>query len=110
MIAQLRRHFRFAIAGWVSGGLATLGVSLIWPAIFPAVVRPERYYGPGPALLVIVLIVVVLVSPAGLIGGVIGSRMPREGGQIEQTIMAAVMGAVLAVPLACLHLWFWTGW
>ncbi len=110
MIALLRGHLRFAIAGWLAGVVATFGTSLFWPVIFPAILRPERYYGVGPSLPIIQLIVIGLVSPAALVGGLIGSRLPREGGQTEQLIMAGILGVVLAVPLACLGLWFWTGW
>jgi len=45
-----------------------------------------------------------------LVGGFIGSRIPREGGQTEQFMMAAIMGIIFSLPFACMVLWFFTGW
>jgi hypothetical protein len=48
-------------------------------SIFPAIVVVEHYYGGGPGL-TIIGVSLLLASPAA-IGGLIGSRIPREGGQ-----------------------------
>jgi acid phosphatase family membrane protein YuiD len=53
---------------------------------------------------------IIFGSPAALVGGLIGSRVPKEGGQTEQFIMAAIFGVILALPFACMGLWFFTGW
>ena len=45
-----------------------------------------------------------------LVGGLIGSRIPREGGQSEQFYMAGIMGIIFSLPFACMILWFFTGW
>jgi len=51
----------------------------------------------------------VIATPAAIIGGFIGSRLPREGGSTEQTLVAVVVGAILAVPFACMSLWLLSG-
>jgi len=100
----------FALTGWLSSAVAIVLVGLAWPAIFPAIVVVEHYYGAGPSLLVIVGVSIILASPGGLTGGLIGSRIPREGGRNEQLVMAAIMGILFSLPFACLVLWFFTGW
>jgi hypothetical protein len=107
---KIPQPLKYALIGWVAGVAATVGVGLLWPAIFPAVVVPERYYGPGPGLLWIVLMVVLMASPTALVGGLVGSRIPKEGGQTEQTLMAVILGVILALPCACYGMWFFTGW
>jgi|SRR5919108_6598970 hypothetical protein len=100
----------FALTGWAVGAIATIIVGLSWPSIFPAIVVVEHYYGAGPSLISIIGFGLLLASPGGLIGGLIGSRIPREGGQNEQLILAAIMGIIFSLPFACLVLWFFTGW
>ncbi len=107
---NIRRHLSFAFAGWVAGALATLGLGLLWPVIVPAIVRIEHYYGAGPGLPLILALVLIFASPAALVGGLIGSRLPKEGGRAEQMIVAALMGVILALPFGCWGLWFFTGW
>ena len=68
----------------MAGALATLGLGLLWPTLLPAIVRIEHYYGAGPGLPLILALVLIFASPAALVGGVIGSRLPKEGGQAEQ--------------------------
>jgi hypothetical protein len=101
---------RFAIRGWVAGALATLVMGLIWPLVFPAILRVDHYYGAGPGLPVILLIMLVLVTPAALVGGFIGARVSREGGQSGQRMAAIVGGIIAAVPFGCGALWYFTGW
>src|SRR5260221_11444267 len=107
---KIPRPLTFALTGWLAGAIATIGAGLGWPAIFPAIVVVEHYYGAGPSLLTIIGFSIVLASPGGLVGGLIGSRLPREGGQSEQFIMAAIMGIIFTLPFACMGLWFFTGW
>jgi hypothetical protein len=101
---------RLAIRGWVAGALATLIMGLIWPLAFPAIVRINHYYGAGPGLPVILLIMLVLVTPAALVGGLIGARVSREGGQSGQRMAAVLGGIIAAVPFGCGALWYFTGW
>jgi hypothetical protein len=107
---KILRPLVFALTGWVVGAIAAIGIGLFWPAIFPAIVVVEHYYGAGPGLLTIIVFGILLASPGGLLGGLIGSRIPREGGQAEQFIMAAIMGIIFSLPFACIVLWFFTGW
>jgi hypothetical protein len=104
------RPLKFALIGWVTAIIATVVVGLTWPAIFPAIVVVDHYYGAGPDLLTIIIFSAILASPGGLIGGLIGSRIPREGGQTEQAYMAGIMGILFSLPFGCLILWFFTGW
>ena len=106
---KIFRPLVFALTGWVVGAIAAIGVGISWPSIFPAIVVVEHYYGAGPGLFTIIVFSIILASPGGLIGGLIGSRIPREGGQSEQFAMAAIMGVVFSLPFACMVLWLFTG-
>ena len=107
---KLSTRLRFALLGWLAGAAATLILGVLWPSMMPAIVNPERYYGAGPGLPVILASVALLASPAGLVGGLIGSRIPREGGRLEQQAAAMIVGVLLALPFACYGLWFFTGY
>lgn len=107
---MLLKKLRFPLAGWAGGLAAALGLAWLWPAILPALVRVEHYYGVGPSLGQLVGMTLIVTSLPALIGGWLGSRIPREGGPTEQFIMAAVVGAVVTLPFGCLTLWAWTGW
>lgn len=107
---KISRSLAFALTGWAVGAIAVVSVGLYWPTAFPAIVRNDHYYGFGPGLLSIIGLALLISSPGALAGGVIGSRLPREGGQTEQYVMAAIMGVVFALPFACMGLWFFTGW
>lgn len=107
---KIPRPLAFALTGWVVGAVVIVGVGLYWPTIFPAIVMNQHYYGSGPGLPAIIGMALVFASPAALVGGLIGSRIPREGGRTEQFVMAAIVGVILALPCACMGLWFFTGW
>jgi len=107
---KIPRTLLFALTGWLVSVFAIIGVGLFWPTIFPAIVRTEHYYGEGPNLPTILGLAIIFGTPAALVGGIIGSRVPKEGGQAEQLIMAGIFGVILALPFACMGLWFFTGW
>ena len=107
---SIPRPIAFALTGWLVGAIVIVGIGISWPGIFPAITVVEHYYGDGPNLLTIVAFSVILASPGGLVGGLIGSRIPREGGQREQFYMAGIMGIIFSLPFACMILWFFTGW
>jgi len=107
---KIPRPLAFALTGWLVGAIATIAIGFFWPKIFPAIVVVEHYYGAGPSILTIMVFSIILASPGGLVGGLIGSRIPREGGQTEQFRMAAIMGIIFSLPFACMVLWFFTGW
>lgn len=106
---KIGRMILFALVGWVGGGLTTLGLGLVWPAIFPGILRVSPDYGAGPGLPMIIGIVLILASPAALAGGLIGGRLSREGGQSDQIRIAAIGGASLALPFGCLGYWLLSG-
>lgn len=103
------RSLSYAITGWVAGVMSTLGLGLAWPIIFPAIVRPERYYGDGPGLLQILGIVLILATPTALLGGLIGSRLSIEGGERGQRLLAIIFGIIFSAPCGGVGLWFFTG-
>lgn len=107
---KIPRLLVFALTGWLVGAIVVVAVGLSWPSIFPAIVVVEHYYGAGPSLFNIIVFSILLASPGGLAGGLIGSRIPREGGQTEQFYMAGIMGIIFSLPFACMILWFFTGW
>src|SRR5262245_4143499 len=107
---KLPKPLVFALTGWLVGAVAVIIIGFTWPTIFPAIVIVEHYYGAGPDLLTIIIFSLILASPGGLLGGIIGSRIPREGGQSEQFYMAGIIGIVFSLPFACMILWFFTGW
>ena len=107
---KIPKPLAFALTGWLVGAIAAITIGFVWPKIFPAIVVVQHYYGAGPSLFTIIIFSVILASPGGLLGGFIGSRIPREGGQSEQFLMAGIMGIILSVPFSCMMLWFFTGW
>jgi hypothetical protein len=107
---KLKKYLGFAVAGWFSAVFAIILTALVWPSIFPAIIQTDHYYGEGPSLASIVWMAILFASPFALTGGLIGSRIPREGGASEQYIMAALAGIGLSLPFACYGLWLFTGW
>jgi hypothetical protein len=107
---KIPRLLVFALTGWLVGAIVVVAIGFVWPKIFPAIVVVEHYYGAGPSLLTIIVFSLILASPGGLVGGLIGSRIPREGGQREQFYMAGILGIIFSLPFACMILWFFTGW
>src|SRR5688572_15412728 len=95
----------FALAGWLAGVTAILLLGVAWPAAFPGIVNDSHYYGAGPGLALIILGTALFASPGAAIGGLIGSRIPREGGRTEQMLAAGIAGIALALPFGCLGLW-----
>ena len=102
---KMREHLLFAGVGWIAGLCSTLGLALI---IIPAIIGGEQAYSRGPGLLILALILLI-VTPAALVGGIVGGRLPKEGGQLGQLIMAAICGMIVAVPLSCAGFWV-SGW
>ncbi|MEI7844684.1 MAG: hypothetical protein WCK35_02670 [Chloroflexota bacterium] len=107
---KIKLTLTYALTGWVAGFLTTIVVGLCWPTIFPAIVRIEHYYGAGPGLPIIIGLVALYASPAALIGGMVGGWVPKEGGRNDEYILAAIFGVLLATPIICYGLWFFTGW
>lgn len=106
---KIGENLRFASIGWLGGIGADLILGLVWPAIFPEIVRRDHFYGTIPGLAFIVGTALVITSPFACVGGLIGSRLPTEGGDTEERIVAALGGAILVIPFACYSMWLLTG-
>ena len=102
---------RFALAGWVAGVLALILLSLVWPNVLPGFVHYNHYdpTGPAPNLVLIVGVILAAASLPAIIGGVVGGRISKEGGDRQQLIMAAIFGIILALPVGCFGLWLFSG-
>jgi hypothetical protein len=107
---KIPQPLAFALTGWIAGIIATIGVGLYWPTIFPGIEQVQHYYGTGPNLYTIVVLALLPATPGSLIGGLIGYRIPKEGGKSEQYFMSAIFGVLFALPFTCISLWFFTGW
>ncbi|HEX5691428.1 MAG TPA: hypothetical protein VFX76_15545, partial [Roseiflexaceae bacterium] len=100
-----RDNMIFAGIGWLAGICLMLAIGFV---IFPALDGVRRPCLGMPDVLILGL-VLLLVTPFALAGGLVGARLPREGGRNSQLIMAAICGILLAVPLSCLVFWY-SGW
>jgi MFS family permease len=102
---------RFAFVGWVTGVLALILLSLVWPNVLPGFVHYNHYdpTGPAPNLVLIVAVILAAASLPAIIGGVIGGRISKEGGNRQQLLMAAIFGIILALPVGCFGLWLFSG-
>ena len=106
---QIRQHLLYAAAGWLAGASATLLCGIVGPAVFPGLVQAGHYPNPIPALPLVVVVVLIVVSPLALLAGLVGGRLPSEGGRSEQILVAGVFGALIALPAACVGLWYFGG-
>lgn len=106
---KIPRTISYAFAGWVGGVGAALILGLAWPIIFPAIVRPEHYYGDGLGLLQVLVIAIIVATPAALVGGIVGSRISREGGAGAQRMLAIIFGVIFSISFSCYILWLFTG-
>ncbi len=102
---KIVQHLLNALSGWIAGVLVTLGFSYIWQQIFPVIDRT----GQGSSLPAVLAIILIIITPVSIAGGVIGGRLPRESGRAGQLMYAALFGALFAVPFACFLFWY-LGW
>jgi hypothetical protein len=95
----------FAGIGWIAGTLLTLLTGfLLAPAIMG---HPHSLQDPVDQ---IVLGMVLLgMTPGALLGGIVGGRMSREGGDRSQLIMAGLIGLLFSLPIGCIGFWY-LGW
>jgi hypothetical protein len=94
-----------ALIGWVAGMVSLLVWSFLWPQIMPMADRASALPGYWKTL----LFMMILMTPFGLVGGLIGGRMSREGGRRGQFIYAAAFGALLTVVFGTCAFWY-GGW
>ena len=102
MIQKIVNHILNAITGWIIGILTTLALSFLWLNVIPVVDR----VGQGPNLPTIVLILMGMVSPVSIIGGLLGGMIPKEGGRKDQAVYAAILSAFMTTPFALFLLWY----
>jgi hypothetical protein len=106
---SMRRYLSLAGVGWLAGVGTTLALGLCSLAVFPGILRPVRTGGAVPGVPFVVVIMLVAASLPAVAGGLLGGRIPQEGGRRDQICMAAVCGGLAAVPFACFILWSLTG-
>ena len=94
-----------ALIGWLAGVVALLVWSLLWPQILPMADRASALPGSWKMLLVLMLV----MTPFALVGGLIGGRLAREGGRRGQFIYAAAFGALMTVVFGSCAFWY-SGW
>ncbi|MGC8780974.1 MAG: hypothetical protein ACP5UQ_08935 [Anaerolineae bacterium] len=94
-----------ALIGWLAGATTLLGWSLLWPKVVPLAGRASAM----PGYWKILLLILVIITPFGIAGGVIGGRLPYEGGKREQILYAAVGGAVMTLVFGTCAFWY-SGW
>lgn len=101
---RLRNNLRFVGTGWLAGvGITLCMVLFVAPSLIGA--RPIQTL----ADLIVLGLIILLISPAALLGGFLGARLPREGGRGTQFLTAAIVGGLFAMPASCAVLWF-IGW
>lgn len=105
----MSRNLSYALTGWLGGVATTIVLGLLWPIIFPAIINVENYYGEGPGLLTIIGITLLVMTPASLVGGIVGGRASIEGGEVSQRMISVIFGVVFTVPFGCAVFLFFTG-
>ena len=90
-----------ALTGLVAGWLVTVGFNFIWRAVIPIVDRSSI----GPFHLQALGVILLAVALPAIVGGVIGGRIPKEGGLKNQRILAAIFGVLFVLPFACFIFW-----
>jgi hypothetical protein len=108
---KLAALLRFAFTGWAAGVVALILISLVWPNVLPGFVNYKHYdpTGPAPNLVLIVAVILAAASLPAIVGGIVGGRIPKEGGDRQQLLVAALFGIILAVPIGCFGLWLFSG-
>jgi hypothetical protein len=102
---SLQHYLRFAAIGWFSG--------IVWILLLAFVIMPNVFGSSatlaGPADQLVLGLALLIITPEAMLGGIIGGRIMREGGGTGQAVMAAVIGALLTIPVGCVSLWY-LGW
>ena len=94
-----------ALIGWLAGMVSLLVWSFLWPKILPMAGRASALPGNWKMLLVLMLV----MTPFALVGGLIGGRLATEGGRRGQFIYASAAGAMMMVVFGSCAFWY-TGW
>jgi hypothetical protein len=99
---KILQHILNALVGWIAGLLITVGFAFLWLKIIPEIDR----VGQGRGFWTILSLILLVVSPAAIAGGVIGGRLPKEGGRINQMLYATIFGLLFPLPFACFIFWY----
>lgn len=102
---KIRQHLLNALCGWAAGVILSAGFSLLWQKLLPVIDRT----GQGAGMYLVLGIILSIISPFAIAGGIIGGRIPREGGRNWQMVSAAAFGALFPLPFSCFLFWY-TGW
>ena len=102
---KFSQHLLNALIGLIFGLLVVFGFSYLWQAVMPVVDRT----GQGNTYGLVLTVILFLLTPVTIAGGVIGGRIPREGGRTQMFIYAALFGGLFAIPFSCFLFWY-TGW
>jgi hypothetical protein len=102
---KFTNYLLYALVGWLAGLVMTVAFSWFWQAIFPVIERT----GQGAGLPIVLSIILFLVTPLAIAGGIIGGRLQREGGRGSQLLFAAIFGVLFIIPVSCFLFWY-TGW
>jgi hypothetical protein len=102
---KVGRMLVLAGIGWLAGALLIIILSLV---ISPMIVGGSHSLQ-DPVDRIVLGMVLLGITPFTLLGGLLGGRMSREGGERSQVIMAALAGLALAIPFGCFGLWL-LGW
>ena len=102
---KILQHILNALVGWIAGLLITVGFAFLWLKIIPEIDRT----GQGRGFWTILSLILLVISPAAIAGGVIGGRLPKEGGRTNQMLYATIFGLLFPLPFACFLFWY-TGW
>ena len=102
---KILQHLLNALVGWIVRLLITVGFAFLWLNIIPVIDRA----GQGASIPIALLFILAWISPFAIIGGLIGGRLPKEGGRKNQIIAAAIFGLLFPLPIACFLFWY-TGW
>ncbi len=101
---KLRYDLLNAFTGLVAGLFATVGFNYIWQEVIP--IEAEEAMRSGPFHLRVLVVILLAVALPAIAGGIIGGRIPREGGIKNQLILAAVFGLLFVLPFACFIFWY----
>ena len=98
MMKKIGYHFIYALTGWVAGFLAILFLGWVWLNVFPV----EDRAGQGAGLLRAFELIITYMTPVTIVGGILGGRIPREGGIKDKLAYAALLGFLFPLPFTCL--------
>src|SRR5205085_10720354 len=107
-MGRKRSSWAFLLTGWLTVTAVVLIVGLGWPTVFPTGQKLAEFYHSNLGYPLVILTAILLATPGALLGGFVGSRIPREGGRFDQHVAAGLVAILLALPCSCLTMWYLT--